>query len=790
MFWFRSFFPFILCIFPPPSHELNHNAFTKWPILFYLCKQNEPPSEEGYYPIFIEEEKRLKQLLTCDQAKQPDVILLTGTHGIGKTTLAAKMFQNSEIKNHFDKHIWASVRNPTAKNILLVVLRILDPAIDPKEMSLCELRDKVRSLLKGHNFLLVLDNVPDWSKGYNSVLRSAIRESDKRSRVLITSTNPKLDEFVNADSHIKLNLLKHTESWDLLKWKLYPEASCPPEVEIHGQVIAESCNGSPEEIILTAEALTKALDQVTGSTSRIQVWKDFRQDIIPFNESSYNELPYNLRSCFLYLGIFPRHSKFPVSKLIQMWIAEGFITPDEEDTSEETAEKYLMQLVDKNLVKIEEKRHDGSAKTCSITESARKFCQKESAPGHENLLQEFKTKEGEGLFPHIDVIKDIRRVCIHDHISKFIPTFISSRQDEFRFYLRSFVSHSTDAFTLRKRQISKMRAAFKLLRVLDAKPITVNKIHSDLCLLVHLRYVTLSLNGDVLPGAISRLQNVQTLIVHTTSRTLTIEVNILEMAELRHFETDASATLSKKSEASQRDDRLQTLYGVSPESCTEEFFNKLPNLKKVGICGKLALLRTDGKNDLLSKLVKVEKLKLLNQEKAGGKKRMLLKWKKSSKHEAKLSSMILQPSRFPPSLRSLTLSATFLDWKHISILGSLPELKELKLKDNAFHGDKWDVNGTGFPNLQTLKIESLHFKQWQCSSAHFPQLRRLMLSECKQLKEIPIALADIPTFQELHFPEANGCAQESAVCIRDKKLEMKKTDTNIVFKLLPKAIFR
>ncbi|KAL1556293.1 hypothetical protein AAHA92_11939 [Salvia divinorum] len=142
--------------------------------------------------------------------------------------MAAKMFRNSEVENHFTKLIWVSVPNPTAKNILLVVLRRLDSEAVPRKDIPFELREQVRSLLKKEKFLLVLDNVPGMSKEDYTELRMAIEKSAKGSKVLMTSTNPELVYFVKDESHINLKLLTHKESWDLLRWRLFPGgALCP-----------------------------------------------------------------------------------------------------------------------------------------------------------------------------------------------------------------------------------------------------------------------------------------------------------------------------------------------------------------------------------------------------------------------------------------------------------------------------------------------------------------------------------------------------------------------------------
>ncbi|KAH6770554.1 hypothetical protein C2S52_015357 [Perilla frutescens var. hirtella] len=740
------------------------------------------PEEPKFGPIFKDEEKKLRESLS-EAAQQLEVIIITGTHGIGKTTLAAKMFYDSDTQTNFDKRIWISVSNKTTRNIHLSILRQLNklPDQDASSGDDQELSRLVSHCLQHEKLLIVADHVQeieDWQK-----LESTLKSRNKESKVLVTTINNEVARYIGQYNPIELKPLSSKESWSLLEWRVSQNSGCPDVLVEDGKLIAEQCEGLPSVIEFAGYTLARIDSKAYDMSERRKIWQDVCLDMgTYFNDnqmmntntntsilSSYNNLPYQMRACFLYLSIFPRHSTFSVSKLIRMWIAEGFIQPSD---GERVAEKYLKHLIDRNLVIVEHKRPDGSFKTCRMNYLLYDFCKIEAGNERENFIQEFKSSNKDGAFtPQINEVEKNRRVCIHAQISKFIPKFISSRPRSLDARLRSFVSHSDkEVFALHGRDISIIRAAFKLLRVLDAKPIEFNKIPTDMWQLVHLRYVTLSLNKAVLPSSISKLRNIQTLVVHTTSQTLTIKADILKMSELRHFKTNASATLPKKSKACEEDERLQALCGISPKSCTEDFFNKTPNLKKLGIHGQLALLLLDDKNELLRKLNRLEKLKLLNAV-------------TSPKTEGQLGTL-LQPSRFPPRLRSLTLSATCLDWKHISVLGSIKNLEELKLKDNAFVGDKWEVNNEGFPNLQTLQIESLYFKHWKSLSNHFPQLRRLMLSRCKELREIPIGLAHIRTFRELHLCGCNKYAAESAQSILQIKLKMKLIDSNNVFKLL------
>ena len=55
---------------------------------------------------------------------------------------------------------------------------------------------------------------------------------------------------------------------------------------------------------------------------------------------SYQELPYQLKPCFLYLSHFPEEFDIPAKKLVRLWMAEGFVSPKYELEGDEMLEDF------------------------------------------------------------------------------------------------------------------------------------------------------------------------------------------------------------------------------------------------------------------------------------------------------------------------------------------------------------------------------------------------------------------------------------------------------------------
>ncbi|KAK6123244.1 hypothetical protein DH2020_043001 [Rehmannia glutinosa] len=270
--------------------------------------------------------------------------------------------------------------------------------------------------------------------------------------------------------------------------------------------------------------------------------------------------------------------------------------------------------------------------------------------------------------------------------------------------MRPFLCFHNEPVILNPKYTLAIPDGFKLLRVLESKSIKFHQFPKGITKLIHLRYITLS--GDnlrVLPEAISELWNLQTIIIDTKSRQITVKANIWRMIQLRHLKTTAR------------------------------------NIKTLGIFGKLASLLDANKS--LRKLHLLENLKLVND----------LIYESASEYRL---NGLPQPNYFPPNLKRLTLSATFLDWNHMSTLAKIGTLEVLKLKDNAFTG----------------KFGMLLETAFLASTDYFPRLRCLVLKNCGKLKEIPVGLAK--NLQELDIERVGKSGVEPARKIEEEIRQM------------------
>ncbi|XP_048320723.2 putative disease resistance RPP13-like protein 3 [Ziziphus jujuba] len=263
-----------------------------------------------------------------DGSLQLEVTSIIGMGGVGKTTLARKIYNNSRIKNHFDCCAWVIVSQQYKTHRLLLDMMKCFMSLSDEifKKSDKELKHKLRDNLKGRRYFVVMDNV--WKPEVWDEIKAAFPDESNGSRLLITSREKAVATHASPTPYF-LPFLDEEASWELFCKKVFRGEKCPSYLESLGRQLAESCKGLPLSIVVLGGILAnkdkthQIWSSFVGNESRF-LFED-RNTCFDILALSYNQLPRKLKLCFLYVGVFPEDFEIPVRHLTHLWIAEGFI---------------------------------------------------------------------------------------------------------------------------------------------------------------------------------------------------------------------------------------------------------------------------------------------------------------------------------------------------------------------------------------------------------------------------------------------------------------------------------
>ncbi|XP_071678907.1 disease resistance protein RGA5-like [Lolium perenne] len=328
--------------------------------------------EDAANLVGVEEPTNELVNLLADEDKQLKMVSIVGFGGLGKSTLANVVLMR--LKGRFHQTAFVSVsQKPNIPKLLYSLLFQLGDAPPSNDLALNVLIDILRKRLQHKRYFIVMDDI--WDVQAWDVIKCAFPQNNLGSRVIVTTRIQDVAKAccLHGSHHIlEMKPLSNEDSRTLFLGRIFgSEEACPRELWDISVEILKRCGGLPLAIITISSMLA------SENSYQMERWEHVRDSLGSITNLtlekmrqilnlSYKDLPSHLKSCFLYLGMYPEDYKIDKYNLQHQWIAEGFITKENGQDVEKVARSYFNELVNRSLIQPIYFDKRGSVTTCKV----------------------------------------------------------------------------------------------------------------------------------------------------------------------------------------------------------------------------------------------------------------------------------------------------------------------------------------------------------------------------------------------------------------------------------------
>ncbi|TQD97411.1 hypothetical protein C1H46_016990 [Malus baccata] len=705
--------------------------------------------------------------LLVEGAPRREVISVVGMGGLGKTTLAKKVYDQKKVMAHFDCYAWITVsQSYRVEDLLRTVIKKFYSSRKerfPEEIDTIDKESLIstsREYLQQKRYVVVFDDV--WKVDFWGAIEHALPDN-KGERIIITTRIQDVANFCKRSCFVHVHHLQPlppNKAWELFCRKAFQfelEGNCPEGLEELSLDIVKRCEGLPLAIVSIGGLLsTKAKvvsewQKLYNSLSSELESNPHLTSLTRILSLSYHHLPYYLKSCVLYFGIFPEDYSVSCIRLVRLWIAEGFVKPKRGKTLEEVGEEYLMGLIHRSLVQVSEVYNDGKARGCRV----------------HDLLHDVLLKKGlDSSFCHV-LSKDestfkptTRRLSIDINSYEALGSITQSR-------IRSIFTFNLEECP--KSFLNTLSGNFKLLKVLDFTDAPINQLPKYVGDLYLLTYLSLrNTKVKLLPDSIGNLQNLETLDLKQ-SLVYEIPAKINKLVKLRHllayhcdYNCDVGLfwNLEKGVKIHEGIGCLQALQKLSYVEANHGGIRLIKELGKLRQLRKLSLtnLKSEDGRAVCASIEKMNHLESLLLTAINEDEVLDLESISTPPQFIRSLGLIGRLEQLPGWISNLQhLIRLVIFWSRLrdsplKVLQNLPNLSELVLEINAYDGVQLHFEEGGFQKLRELRLRGIMgLNSLIIDDGVMPLLQEFHIEPSPQLKEMPSGIHHLRNLTYLYF---------------------------------------